>query len=78
MSVNHLNLDPLLDEVDIVDLAQQLGAPLKKSGKAWHSACPFHGGDNPTAFTVWPDTKTWKCYTGCNDGGDALALVMRA
>lgn len=75
---DRLNLEPLFDEVDIVELAKQLGAGLKKSGKAWQSKCPFHHGDNPTAFTVWPDSKTWKCFTGCNDGGDALALVMKA
>ena len=74
---DRLNLEPLLDAVDLVELAQQAGAPLKKSGKTWHSACPLHRGDNPTAFVVWPNTRTWHCFTGCNAGGDALDLVMR-
>ena len=74
---DRLNLEPLLEAVDLVELARQAGAQLKKSGKAWHSTCPFHHGDNPTAFVVWPETGTWKCFTGCNTGGDAIGLVMR-
>jgi DNA primase catalytic core len=76
--MNRLNLDPLSDAVNIVELATQFGAELKKSGRAWQSKCPFHNGDNPTAFTVWPETGTWKCYTGCNTGGDAIDLVQHA
>ena len=75
--MNRLNLEPLWRAVDIVELARQIGAQLKKSGKAWHSACPLHGGDNPTAFVIWPETQTWKCFTRCNQGGDVIDLVRR-
>lgn len=75
--MERLDLNPLFDAVDIVELAKQAGAQLRKSGRVWHSTCPFHNGDNPTAFAVWPDNKTWFCYTGCNKGGDAIDLVMR-
>lgn len=74
--MNRLNLEPLWRAVDILELARQIGAQLKKSGKAWHSACPLHSGDNPTAFVIWPETQTWRCFTGCNHGGDAIDLVM--
>jgi 5S rRNA maturation endonuclease (ribonuclease M5) len=40
-------------------------------------ACPIHGGDNKTAFSISSDKQTWKCHTKCDAGGDIFTLVER-
>lgn len=38
--------------------------------------CPFHYDKNPS-FTVYTDTNTFRCWSGCNDGkpGDVIDVV---
>ena len=40
-------------------------------------ACPVHGGDNRTAFVVDTRRGWWRCFTGCDGGGDIVELVRR-
>jgi DNA primase len=75
-----LKLEPLFDEVDLLRLAELAGARVKRSGKVHQSACPLHGGDNPTAFNIYVDDdcrQRWHCFTGCQAGGDAIDFVQR-
>ena len=62
--------------IDIRTLAEQAGARFR--GNSSH--CPVHGGDNPTAFSIFDNGRAWKCFTHpdeCNAGGhDGIALVM--
>lgn len=38
--------------------------------------CPIHSGaDNPSAFVVSLDHQLWRCFTGCAQGGDIVALA---
>ena len=40
--------------------------------------CPIHGGDNANAFHVdlsKGDGGAWKCFTGCDKGGNAIDFV---
>ena len=39
--------------------------------------CPIHRGDNPRAFVVHRHRNLWRCFTGCDDGGDVVELVRR-
>lgn len=39
--------------------------------------CPVHGGDNPAAFVVDRRRNLWRCFTGCDGGGDVVELVRR-
>ncbi|MFQ5601062.1 MAG: CHC2 zinc finger domain-containing protein [Candidatus Krumholzibacteriia bacterium] len=39
--------------------------------------CPVHQGDNPTAFVVSLRKNLWRCFTGCDAGGDVVELVRR-
>ena len=39
--------------------------------------CPIHRGDNPRAFVVHRSRNVWRCFTGCDAGGDVVELVRR-
>lgn len=39
-------------------------------------ACPIHGGDNTRAFHVDLHKNVWRCFTGCQRGGNVLDLMM--
>lgn len=39
--------------------------------------CPLHRGDNPNAFVVSLRKNLWRCFTGCDAGGDVVELVRR-
>ncbi len=77
-----IDIEKLLDHIDIVVLADHLGAVLKKKGHEWRGVCPLHAGaDNETAFQVSVDNDNrgyWRCWTGCDTGGDAIDLVKQA
>jgi len=75
-----LDLNPLLDAVDLVQLAERAGAHLRKTGERWVGRCPLHGGDNDSAFNIYLDDdgkQRWHCFTGCQAGGDAFDFCAR-
>jgi DNA primase len=75
-----IDIDTLIDDADLVQLAERAGAHLRRSGDGYRGACPLHGGDNPSAFVIYigdDGRQRWHCYTGCKGGGDALDFVMR-
>jgi DNA primase len=39
--------------------------------------CPIHCGDNLRAFVVSRSRNLWRCFTGCDAGGDVVELVLR-
>jgi len=47
------------------DLLVALNISVKRAGKCYVGCCPVHGGDNPSAFNIYPDGHTvrgnWKC-----------------
>jgi DNA primase len=59
---------------DIVEVISMY-LPLKKAGRYYKCACPFHGEENPS-FTVNPDRQIFRCY-GCQEGGDVIAFLMK-
>ncbi len=77
-----IDIEKLLNHIDIVALANHLGASLQKKGREWRGICPLHtGADNKTAFQVSVDNDHrgyWRCWTGCDTGGDAIDLVRQA
>lgn len=46
-----------------------------RSTREWRGPCPLHGGNNPTAFRVNPQTLHWTCFTGCQRSGDVLDFL---
>lgn len=74
-----INIADLLAKADLVQLAEKAGAKLRKYGNGARGACPLHGGDNQTAFSIYTDhnQQKWHCHTDCNAGGDAVEFIQR-
>ena len=76
--MSRIDTEKLLARVDMVGLAEHLGATMKRNGRDWRGACPIHAGaDNESSFRVTDDGR-WNCFTHCNTGGNAIALVKAA
>ncbi|MBA3885033.1 MAG: DNA primase [Acidobacteria bacterium] len=65
-------IDELKSHGDIVQVVQERGVALKRSGTSWKGLCPFHGEKTPS-FHVY-DKGLFKCY-GCGVGGDVIKFV---
>lgn len=57
--------DELCDNID--DLLENLSLEYNKNSKMIFMKCPIHGGDNPSAFNIYPEGESyrgnWKCRT---------------
>ena len=66
----------LKERVDLADLAQSLGARLRRSGGRFVGSCPICGGGaRATRFEI--KQNVWVCAV-CEDGGDAIRLLRQA
>ena len=63
--------------LDLVDVVQDAGVSLRKSGRNWTGFCPFHPNTKTPAFYVFPETQTWRCFGACAEGGDVFTFVMK-
>ncbi len=70
-------IDEVKSRIDIVELINESGVRLRKSGRNWTGFCPFHPNKNTPAFVVWPESGTWRCFGECNEGGDAFKFLMK-
>jgi len=67
-------IEELKGRVDLVSLAEQLGAKLRRSGRHVMGTCPICGGGaKATRFEV--KGAAWVCAV-CGDGGDAIKLIQ--
>jgi hypothetical protein len=57
---------------DILGVARNFGARLRRSGAEWVGPCPVCGGTD--RFAINPSKGLWNCR-GCDRGGDAIDLV---
>jgi hypothetical protein len=73
-----MDIRDVKDKTDLLTLVEQAGARLHKRSAGWSCACPIHGGDNETAFSIYPtkDGLRWKCFTNTCGGGDVIDFVM--
>ena len=69
-------VEEIKSRIDIVELVSQ-SVKLRKTGKNYSGFCPFHPNSRTPAFSVFPDTGTWRCFGACNEGGDIFKFVMK-
>lgn len=69
------DIDSIIQKADLPELVRRAGGHLNKG----RCACPLHGGDNESAFTVYQKggKDYWQCYTGPCGGGDAITFVEK-
>jgi len=71
--VSTLDAADVREEVTVADVLRSAGIEPPAHGRM---ACPIHGGDNLSAFSVTHDGWRWSCWTRCGSG-DAIDLAMR-
>ncbi len=49
----------------VEDLVPTLGLRVRRFGRLLAGCCPVHGGDNPTAFNLYPEGHTVRCNWKC-------------
>ena len=68
------DIEAIIQKSDLTVFVERAGGQLHKG----HCACPLHGGDNPTGFSVFEKDgrQYWKCWTrGCG-AGDVIDFIM--
>lgn len=75
----HRRFSRLKRLVSIEQVLAQRGllAPMRRQTHILSGPCPVHRGDNPRAFVVSRSKNLWRCFTGCDAGGDIVELVRR-
>lgn len=75
----HLRFSRLKRLVPIEQVLAQRGllARMRRQPHTLSGPCPIHRGDNPRAFAVSRHKNLWRCFTGCDAGGDVIELVRR-
>jgi DNA primase catalytic core len=69
-------INRIKQEVSLVRLLESQGHKLKKHGKDYVCACPFHTDDTPS-LVVSPASNLWHCLGACQAGGSVIDWVMR-
>lgn len=79
MIPSHLDFRRLKRIVSIEKVLASKGLldQLRRRGAQLVGPCPIHRGDNPSAFTVHRERNIWRCFTGCDAGGDVVELARR-
>ena len=62
-------------DVNLIDLINNEGVELRKSGRAYMGRCPFHGDKKPS-LAVYEDSNRFICF-GCGERGDAIDFIMK-
>ncbi len=75
----HLRFSRLKRLVAIEQVLEHRGllARMRRQTHDLSGPCPIHRGDNPRAFVVSRCKNLWRCFTGCDTGGDVVELVRR-
>ena len=72
-----MNIDAIIHNADLTEIAKLAGAELKFRNGEWRSACPIHSGENRSSFVIFNDggKQKWNCFSRCG-GGDVIDFVM--
>lgn len=73
------DVQAVLQKADLVAYVEKAGGHLKKNGERYSCACPLHGGDNVTAFSIYfkDGKQLWNCFSDDCGGGDAISFVQK-
>lgn len=76
-----ISIEQIKEDISIVEALEQY-THVKVSNPNRRSIsvrCPFHSDGSPS-MAIYPNTNTFKCFTGCNDGrvGDVIDVVRLA
>ncbi|MCP4653043.1 MAG: DNA primase [Candidatus Omnitrophica bacterium] len=66
-------IDEVQNRTDIVEIISSY-IPMKKAGRNFKAACPFHGEKTPS-FMVSPQKQIFHCF-GCGEGGGVIQFIM--
>jgi hypothetical protein len=61
------------EDMDIVELMENVGIKLKKTGSEYMGLCPFHNDHSPS-LSVNREKGVWHCF-GCGKSGDLNAFI---
>lgn len=69
----------VLEKSDLLAYVEKAGGEPRGGGNRYACACPIHGGDNPTAFSIYFQDGKWKwnCFTGNCGGGDSITFIEK-
>lgn len=74
--MNKFDVETILKNTDLRTLVERAGGQPDNHGRC---ACPLHGGQNESAFSIFikDGREFWKCWTSDCGGGDAIHFVQK-
>ena len=67
------DFDLVKERVDLVQLIEERGVKLRRSGRTYTGLCPFHQEKTPS-FSVDPERRSYHCF-GCQRHGDCFTFL---
>ena len=64
----------VVNRTDLVQLMEERGVALRRTGSTFKACCPFHSEKTPS-FNVNPQRGFFHCF-GCGTSGDAIRFLM--
>lgn len=73
--IKQTSIDKILEDCDIVKVAEKFGMTAKKAGIRYKALCPFHNDTTPS-LTFYKDTNQCHCFA-CGAHANVISLVQK-